>query len=260
LTVLLLKLLLTPLLIGLVTLAGRRWGPVVNGLLVGMPLTSGPISFILAKQYGLQFATKAASGNLAGQVAMCVFCLTYGLLAQKRKWIVCAASAIGAYLISTVGLNSIPWRLPWAFLVLIGAIVAVSWILPKQAYARSSSAPPAWDLPARIVAATAMVFIISESANALGPQLSGLISTFPVFAVIFASFTQFQQGADATLPLLRSLVLGSASFALFFLAVGVCLLPLGIAATYAIAVGAALTASGFSYAITKDRRQTVVSP
>lgn len=162
---------------------------------------------------------------------------------------------MGAYLLATVGLNSVPWRLPWAFLALIGAIVAVSWILPKQAYARSSATPPAWDLPARIVAATAMVFIISESANDLGPQLSGLISTFPVFAVIFASFTQFQQGAGVTLPLLRSLVLGSASFALFFLAVGVCLIPLGVAATYAIAVGAALTASSFSYMIAKSVRK-----
>ncbi|HLI06681.1 MAG TPA: hypothetical protein VKV40_08945 [Ktedonobacteraceae bacterium] len=31
------KLLLTPLLIGLVSLAGRRWGPAVSGWIVGLP-------------------------------------------------------------------------------------------------------------------------------------------------------------------------------------------------------------------------------
>ena len=64
------KLLATPAFIGLATLAGRRWGPVVNGLLVGLPLTTGPVSLILAYQYGPAFAAKAAAGNLAGQVSM----------------------------------------------------------------------------------------------------------------------------------------------------------------------------------------------
>ena len=60
------KLIITPVLIGSVTLAGRRLGPVVNGLLVGLPLTTGPISLILARQFGLEFAASAAVGNLAG--------------------------------------------------------------------------------------------------------------------------------------------------------------------------------------------------
>ena len=40
------KLFLTPLLIVSVTLAGRRWGTAVSGLLIGLPLVSAPISFI----------------------------------------------------------------------------------------------------------------------------------------------------------------------------------------------------------------------
>ena len=38
------KLFLTPLLIVSVTLAGRRWGTAVSGLLIGLPLVSAPIS------------------------------------------------------------------------------------------------------------------------------------------------------------------------------------------------------------------------
>ena len=46
------KLLLTPLLIGLVSLAGRRWGPGVSGWLVGLPLTSAPVSLFLTLEQG----------------------------------------------------------------------------------------------------------------------------------------------------------------------------------------------------------------
>ena len=75
------KLIIIPVMIGSVTLAGRRLGSVVNGLLVGLPLTRGPISLILARQFGLEFAASAAFGNLAGQALMCVFCLVNSLAA-----------------------------------------------------------------------------------------------------------------------------------------------------------------------------------
>ncbi len=45
---LLLKLVLSPLLLLMATLAVRRWGAAVGGLLVGLPLTSGPVSIFLA--------------------------------------------------------------------------------------------------------------------------------------------------------------------------------------------------------------------
>jgi hypothetical protein len=37
------KLVLTPLLVAMASLAGRRWGPLLSGWLVALPLTSGPI-------------------------------------------------------------------------------------------------------------------------------------------------------------------------------------------------------------------------
>src|SRR5207253_534085 len=51
-TVLLAKVVLTPLLIAAATLAGRRWGPAVGGWLAGLPLTSGPVSVFLALEPG----------------------------------------------------------------------------------------------------------------------------------------------------------------------------------------------------------------
>jgi hypothetical protein len=53
---LLLKLCLTPILIGGVSLAARRWDPSVGGWLVAMPLTSGPVALYIALDHGNAFA------------------------------------------------------------------------------------------------------------------------------------------------------------------------------------------------------------
>ena len=249
--IILFKLLITPFFIGAATLAGRRWGPIVNGLVVGLPLTTGPISFILANEYGLVFATKAAAGNLAGQVSMCVFCLTYSLVAQKTNWRVSAGAAIAAFLATTFMLNRVAWQLLPAFLILILAIALVAWIVPQRPVAAAVFALPKWDLPARIGIATTFVIVLTTAANVLGPQLSGLISTFPIFGVLFAVFTHFQQGPQAASNLLRGIVLGSVAYTAFFLTIGVCLIPLGMALMYVLAPLAALLVSGFFYFVTK---------
>jgi hypothetical protein len=50
--VLALKLSLVPLLIYLVTLAGRRWGPAVAGWLSAFPIVARPILFALTLEQG----------------------------------------------------------------------------------------------------------------------------------------------------------------------------------------------------------------
>ena len=248
--ILLFKLLITPVLIGCVTLAGRRWGPAVNGLLVGLPLTSGPISFILAHQYGLAFAAQAAVGNLAGQVSMCIFCLVYSFASQKSHWLASALIAITAFMLTTLLLNHFSWQLFPAFILLLTAIALVARLIPRYALAKNVSVPPKWDLPARMVTATVFVILLTTFANVLGPQLSGLLAPFPIFGVVFATFTHAQQGAKAAANLLRGIVLGSLAYTSFFLIVGALLIHWGIIMTYIIALIAAILVSGIFYFIT----------
>jgi hypothetical protein len=250
-----LKLFLTPFFIGSVTLAGRRWGPVVNGLLIGLPLTTGPISFILAHEYGLAFAARAAVGNLAGQVSMCVFCLVYSLVAQKNRWLASALTAISAFLLTTFLLNRFAWLLWPAFFALLAAITLAARLIPRQALTPGISSPPKWDLPARMVVATTFVVLLTTFANVLGPQLSGLLAPFPIFGVVFAAFTHSQQGANAAANLLRGIVLGSVAYACFFIIVGTGLTHLGIPLTYLLAVCAAILVSGAFYFITRRENQ-----
>ena len=245
------KLFATPLLIGAVTLAGRRWGAITSGLLIGLPLTSGPISFILACQYGLDFASRSAVGNLAGQISNCLFCLTYIGLARSFNWLTSALAAIAVFFAATWLWNTLSWQLWPAFVALLLVIVVSARLVPRHKLPAQSWSPPKWDLPARIATATGLVVLLTSVANDLGPQLSGLISPFPAFSVIFAAFTHSQQGAKSASNLLRGVSVGSGSYALFFLVVGLWLNASGIALTYALACGAAASFSGLFYLINR---------
>src|SRR5438046_6251174 len=84
--ILVLKLVATPLLIGMASLAGRRWGETVSGWFIGLPLTSGPVCWFLAIEQGTSFAAAAARGCLAGAAAEAGFCLAYGAAARNAGW------------------------------------------------------------------------------------------------------------------------------------------------------------------------------
>lgn len=238
------KLLLTPLFICVVTLAGRRWGPRASGLLIGLPLTSGPISVFLALQYGRDFAARSATGNLAGQVSVCVFCLVYFLVSKKRGALASAATALAAFLLATLVSSRLSWKLPIAFLLLGAVILAFLRIMPKERAAAVASTAPRWDLPARVLVATAFVLGLTAIARGLGPQLSGLLAPLPIFALVIVTFTLRQQGREAAGIILRGIVRGSWSYGLFFLVTGALLPRLAPHWTYALATLAALGASG----------------
>jgi len=244
---LLFKLFMTPILIGAVTLAGRRWGPVVSGLLVGLPLTSGPISVFLALHYGPAFAARAAVGNIAGMASSCVFCLAYGLAARRWSWGLCAPIALLAFGASTALCNQVAWSLWSAVLCLLAAILVVPWLLGRGAVEVTLASPPRWDLPARMLVATAFVLALTGSARVLGPQLSGLISPFPVFSVVLAAFTQHRQGPAAAVRLLRGTVAGAVAFIGFFAVANLGLGHGALAVVYGWASLAALAASFASF-------------
>lgn len=81
---LILKLLLAPSLIALVTLAGRRWGPGVAGWLSAFPIVSGPILLAIALGQGGDFAAVAAANTLLAVLAILAFSVAYALLLPHR--------------------------------------------------------------------------------------------------------------------------------------------------------------------------------
>jgi hypothetical protein len=236
------KLVVTPLLIGGASLAGRRWGDQLGGWLVALPLTSGPVAFFLATDHGVDFAATAAVGMLAGTISQVAFALAYRGLARRGRLPALAGGLLG-FAVSTVALSSLQWPVLATFGLVLAA-VASAYLLIRRTTPRhpgSSGTPPRWDLPARMLVATGVVFAIAAAAPAIGPQLAGLLSPLPVFGIVLAVFSHHAHGPTAAVGVLDGLVIGLLAPAVFFLAVAVGLPALGLVA-FAVATVAALIA------------------
>ncbi len=248
------KLFITPLLIGSVTLAGRRWGSALSGLLIGLPLTSGPVSFLLALEYGRDFAGRSAVGGLAGQISISIFCLAYIAVARSHSWKMSSIASIAAFFASTFVLNLFSWQLWPALAVLLVCIVSSARLVEHHSLSTQDLIAPKWDLPGRIICATALVVLLTTVANTLGPQLSGLLAPFPAFSIIFAAFTHSQQGGKSASNLLGGVIAGSGGNAMFFTVVGALLTTQGIAITYLLATSAAIAVGAVTFFLSKKNR------
>jgi hypothetical protein len=252
--ILALKLLLSPLLIAAATLAGRRWGPAVSGWFVGFPLVSAPVSIVLATQSGTTFAANAATGMLIGQASMCIFCAVYILLARKLKWWQTIPPALAVFFALVAVWNHFPLSLLPSFAILVGTILLLLLVIPKQIIPGNSSTNPWWDLPARMVTAGLFVVLLTSVAPILGPALSGMLSAFPVFGTVLATFTHAQQGGRAAGQLLRGSILGSFGIAVFYLVLGLVLPLTGSLWTYLLAATATLLTNGISLQFTLAKK------
>ncbi len=250
--ILTLKLILSPLLIAVVSLAGRKWGESVSGWFLGFPLTSMPISLVLALQHGTDFAASSAAGNLGGQASVCVFCLVYGVSALRFNWPVSAVAGITAFFASVAVLNQFSLTTFSAFVIILSIVAITFTLLPKSGGEVKTTVLPAWDLPLRMALAAAFVFGLTLVADRLGPQLSSLLATFPVFGLIMSIFTHQQGGSAAALKLFRSYISASAGYAFFYLIVGTLLTRLGIGFTFLLATLVIFVINGLTlYALQK---------
>jgi hypothetical protein len=237
------KLLLTPILIGAISVAARHFGPRVGGALAGLPWTSSAVSIFLALEHGAAFAQDAAWGTESAVPAVVVFCSVYALLA-RRGWYVSLPAAILAFLAAVfVAVRFWAPSILEGFLVSIAVLVLAIVTFPRRALAPQRAPAPVWEIPLRMVAATLLVLALTGFAKMLGPDWTGALSPFPVFASVLGTFIHHRDGPDAARRFLWGVMMGLISFATFFLAVGTLLEQWGLVVTYLFAAGVALIAS-----------------
>jgi hypothetical protein len=236
-----LKLTVTPVLILAASLASRRWGEAIGGWFVGLPLTSGPVCFFLALDQGTGFAAAAGLGCLAGAAAEAGFTIAYGQVSRRFGWPPALAAASVAFLlgVAVLGWAALPlW--PLVALVCIALGLALRLMPRLEGGGGAVPAVPRWDIPARVIVATTVVLGITTLAPYLGPRLSGLFSTYPVFATVLACFSHHARGPAAALRVLRGLMTGLFAFTGFFVVLSLTLQPFGITAGFAAATAVAL--------------------
>jgi hypothetical protein len=250
---LLLKIAVTPLLVAAVSLAARRWGPTVGGVLMGLPVFTGPVLLVLVLDRGVAYGAAACVGIELGVVCVSAFVLAYGLLAGRTGWPLSLAGAVAAFFASALALtdpNVQPWITPaalpplWAAAgIAVASLGAALALLPRPRDEIRPQPPPWWDIPARAAAAAVIVTAVVLSADGLGPHLAGVLSTYPIIITVVGTFTHHTRGRDAVWRVLRGTAAALMGFVAFFLIVGLTLPALGLTAAYALAVAASLTST-----------------
>jgi hypothetical protein len=240
-TVLALRLLLAPLLVVASSLAGRRWGPRVAGILIVLPVVAGPILLILYLDHGSRFAAEAASAATLGIVPLALFAVVFGYLSRHHGWFLTLVASWLAVLAADLALAQIDVPVGPALVLALAALHGASALLrrlnPPQLPVPSA---PWWDLPARAVATAVLVLLVTGTAASVGPALAGVLTPFPIALSVVCAFATAQTSHVGVLSLLRGIVPGLDGFALFCFLVAITIDHMPAVMAFGIATAAAV--------------------
>jgi hypothetical protein len=209
-----------------------------------------------AWDHGAAFVARAAGQALAGIFSLCAYCVAYGWIAwslrrRSRPWqLVALPISWGVFLAGTaLFLLCAPAGLASALLAAVGLGLG-SRCLPRVGRAAVGPGVPAWageratetrtglpysaELVLRILATALLVGTLSAASGILGPDLSGLLTPFPVASTVLLVATHLVDGAAEAIVLLRGFLVGMWGFAVFCAAIAWTALPLGPASAFGL--------------------------
>lgn len=214
---LILKLFLVPSFIAGITLAGRRWGAAVAGSLAGFPVITGPILLFVTIEQGQQFAANAATGSILAVLSNIGFGIAYSWACRRHAWHISLLFGWVVYC-CLVALLSFVHVSPWqaSIITLCGLVVAAK-SYPRVSIDLHKDIPPGSDLVYRMLSAVALVLLLTFFSAQLGPNLTGLLSVFPVMGSVLAVFSHRHYGAGFAVKILQGMVQGFYAFTVFCL-------------------------------------------
>lgn len=260
-------LVMAPLLVGGSTLACRRWGPSIGGLLSALPAIVGPVLLITAQLRGAEFAARAANGTLLGLAGLSAFAVAYGWAARRAGWgVSLAAGWLGAAAVTLMfgrlaGGLGFPTGLVIAVVSLTAGYIAMprSFAAPSASTETVSPSRPGAEVPLRMVVTAALVAILAAATAALGPLVGGMLAALPTLASVLAAFTHRRDGSAAVVALLRGMLSGLAGFVGFCAVVAVLIVPAGTATAFALAAVTAVALQAGLLAGERGRGRTAVT-
>ena len=226
-----------------VTAAVERLGPRLGALVAATPQLSVVALIFFTLEQGPAFAAESAFWTIPGMCATIPVFLGYlaatRLVPGPRARSVAAGVALGAvgFVLTSSALGALPLT-RGVVVPLAGAVCAgTAWMvrrLPQTATLRRAPASPLI-LAARVTASVITVVTVTSLAHFVGPRWSGLVAGFPVNGLPAMAILHFQYGAEVIKPFIRIFPAGAFGICLFNLVASVCLVPLGLGTTLALA-------------------------
>ena len=211
------KLILMPLVIGGVTLASKKWGNSIGGMIASLPWIAAPIMLFFMLEQGVDFTVSSIKGVMIGLIGVLAFTFAYIYSAIQFKWYLSLLLAYMAFLTTTLLLNTVKSYMglnTWFILSVILSLIGIK-VFPKLKKQGSLNQSLKYDIYLRMIIITLFVAIITYLAKILGPTWSGILTPFPIITAILAAFTHYTQGAYGTSIILRGMLTGFIGFASF---------------------------------------------
>lgn len=258
---LLLKLLIVPFFLAAISVAARRWGPQIGGLLAGFPVVTGPILYFISQEQGALFAAEAARGSLLAVIACVVFGITYSHGSRKFGWPLTAVLALSSWVAAAFVLAHLPASLLLATGFALLALMTGPLLLPATVDAtQPAQALSRTDLAARMIAGAALVVAVTAFAGTVGTRWSGLMAMFPVLGTVLGVFSHRRSGPVFVARLFRGMFAGFYSFAAFCISLSLLLQHLPVAGAFLASVVLAMLVQGGVHWVTARRNSFKPNP
>lgn len=248
------KLTVVPLLIWLISLAGRKWGPVVAGSLSAFPVVVGPALLFMALERGNDFAASAAANSVSGVLALISFSLAYAWAATRLSWGYSILVSLLAYSASVALLNAANLSLYSAGLLVILVLLVIRRFFPKWEKMPENKPKLSIDVPVRMLVGGCLVYGLTLAAGEIGPAWSGIFSMFPVTGSVLLVFSHIFQGREFAINLVHGMFLGWCSISIFCFLTGVFLQAQSISFSFSAALLSALAAQAAGYRFFSGRK------
>jgi hypothetical protein len=207
---LILRLTIAPLAVIAGTLAQRRFGHAISGLVIGLPLTSLPMLVLVTLQHGTSFATSMSNADLIGSLAEVAVMLVYVHLATRLSPTMTLISAIGAFVITAGVIHLLSFTTLLGFLLAVAGFAVALRYWPRTMPARTKNGRHR--LVLRVALSAGFTFLLISSAGRIGPGLAGLAAAFPILSMVMAFVTHQELGAGASTRFLQGVAKGSFSY------------------------------------------------
>jgi hypothetical protein len=237
---LLLKLLLVASSVLLSTLAARRFGHAIGGVVAGMPMIAAPIMGILLVDHSPVEVRAIALATLACVPATILHIVTFAAAAPLATWPVAVTAALAAYTVAGTVLTHTSFGPVVISVLALVAPGAGLWFAARHTGPGGPVHVPQFELVLRVAVAVGMAAAIILGADTLPPAVNGILLAVPITGTVLPCFTLQRYGAAATVSLMNGFLQGLHGFVAFFLALYWTLTRMNTALAFCVSLGAAL--------------------
>ena len=254
-----LKLILVPSALGLVSAAGKRWGPSVAGWLAGFPIVTGPILLLLAIEKGSTFAAQGAIASLSAVFASISFSLTYAWVCLRHGWTLSLLAGVSAWSMAAWLLTLLPSSVYVSLGVALSTLMLTPFAFPSRCKTTGTNALQLRELLCRMLAGALLTIAVTSLSSTIGPSWSGLLAVFPILGIVLAVSSHRGNGSMFAISLLSAMASSLCSFVAFCFSLAIILPRHGTPIAF---VGATLFATisqiaARTYIVARVNNQTV---